>query len=205
MSTRLFVVRHGQTQFNVEGRIQGWKNSPLTAAGQAQALIVKDWLTRQNVHIQAAYSSDLGRALETAKLITEEAIPIHAVQSLREISFGDLDGTLPSANDPEQWDDQAARIHGGETVTQAARRSMQGLGQIARTNTGKDVLVITHGFILNVLLELCPKLPSVHLDRLHNLENGTIVELIYTAGKLWSATVATPVSDWISHNLPSEN
>lgn len=204
MSTRLFVIRHGQTQFNMEGRIQGWKDSPLTKAGQAQAMIVRQWISEHKLHPAAAYSSDLGRAVETARIITAKSIPLHPVTGLREISFGTLDGSLPSPDDPCQWDEAAARKYGGETMEQAIHRSLAALKQIALENTGKDVLVITHGFILNSLLELCPRLPSVNLDHFKGIENGAVIELIFTAGKLWIAGVFTPVSDWIEKNMPQK-
>lgn len=89
-------------------------------------------------------------------------------------------------------------------MEQAIHRSLAALKQIALENTGKDVLVITHGFILNSLLELCPRLPSVNLDHFKGIENGAVIELIFTAGKLWIAGVFTPVSDWIEKNMPQK-
>lgn len=72
MKKRLYLVRHGQTMFNRQHRIQGWCDSPLTETGKSQALAVKDWFTEKGIRFDAAYSSTSERCCDTLELITDQ-------------------------------------------------------------------------------------------------------------------------------------
>ena len=92
----LYIVRHGQTIYNQTGRVQGWKDSPLTEEGHKVAIYCGRGL--QHISFDGAYSSDLKRASDTAKIILNENLhKVPALQernNLREISFGHFDGGL---------------------------------------------------------------------------------------------------------------
>ena len=92
----LYMVRHGQTIYNQTGRVQGWKDSPLTDAGRAVAINCGRGL--QDIGFDAVYASDLKRAADTARIILDENLhdrpTIQERKTLREISFGHFDGGL---------------------------------------------------------------------------------------------------------------
>ena len=88
---KIYMVRHGETQWNTEGRIQGQTNIPLSEVGKNQARLAADRLA--TVTFDAVYSSDLDRTLETAKIITESTnLKIITNPSLRERFFGIFEG-----------------------------------------------------------------------------------------------------------------
>jgi probable phosphoglycerate mutase len=148
----LLLVRHGETVWNDEGRVQGQKNSPLTDRGRRQNELAAERLARTKV--DALYASDLGRARETAETIASRlGIDIKQGSALRERNFGVLEG---------QTSDEAARTQGawflswqadrlqhappaGESQPDMAQRVMQVLRAIAKAHPGQTVAVATHG------------------------------------------------------------
>ena len=80
----LYLVRHGQTELNVQNILQGWHDSPLTARGREQALATRAAFEARGISFDHAYSSPLGRARHTAGLIVGEDLPIKPVDDLRE-------------------------------------------------------------------------------------------------------------------------
>lgn len=103
----LYLTRHGKTMFNTAHRMQGWSDTPLTGAGVEVATQLGKGL--QDVHFSAAYSSDAGRARETAKLVLAaagQATPIIEESSLRETCFGSFEGTLESVT----WEPVAKKL-----------------------------------------------------------------------------------------------
>ena len=88
----LYLVRHGQTELNVQSILQGWHDSPLTARGREQALTARTAFAARGVAFDHVYSSPLGRARHTAELIVGEGRSIELVDDLREWHFGSLEG-----------------------------------------------------------------------------------------------------------------
>ncbi|NHM33892.1 histidine phosphatase family protein [Neobacillus terrae] len=87
----LYITRHGETVWNTQKRIQGWKDSALTETGKQNALSLGERLT--HIPFEAVYSSPSGRTKETARLICgERKIPIFYDENLREINLGDWEG-----------------------------------------------------------------------------------------------------------------
>ena len=80
----LYLVRHGQTELNVQNILQGWHDSPLTARGREQALATRAAFEARGISFDHAYSSPLGRARHTAELIIGEDLPIEPLDDLRE-------------------------------------------------------------------------------------------------------------------------
>jgi broad specificity phosphatase PhoE len=104
----LYVTRHGKTMFNNVHRVQGWSDTPLTKPG----VEVAEQLGRglKNVKFISAYSSDLGRARQTARIVLESkgdtTININEMEGLRETCFGDFEGDL----DPNMWNPAAKHL-----------------------------------------------------------------------------------------------
>lgn len=163
--TELYLIRHGQTVFNVEERVQGNANSPLTAAGQADAKALGRGLMKAGVAFDAAYSSDLGRAQDTAQLALDAAdqyLPLHTDSGLREENYGRFEGhpqqrraealaTLLPQEDITKLVPIANAVHqldpAGEDAKTVQIRFDKALHQIAETNSGK-VMVVAHGTVI---------------------------------------------------------
>lgn len=90
MGKKLYLVRHGETQFNVEHRVQGWCDSPLTARGREQARTVGGYFEERGIAFDHAYCSTSERASDTLELMT--SMPYTRLRGLKEMNFGKLEG-----------------------------------------------------------------------------------------------------------------
>lgn len=152
---KLIVVRHGETEWNVQGREMGQLDSPLTARGiqQAKALAVR--LRPVGMHL--LYSSDLGRALHTAALIAASCgVEFISDVALRERHMGILQGLTPAemaSQHPEVYAEYRRSPHTyeipeGESGQQRLERSVKVLTEIALRHPAQTVAVVTHGGFL---------------------------------------------------------
>ena len=158
-STRILLVRHGETDWNATGRIQGHSDTPLNEAGRSQARRAARRLAREP--IRALYSSDLARAFETATIIGAP-LGLTAMSSpqLRERQYGaweGLTGAEIQARYPEQFAMWRARSTDfappqGETRSELLTRALAELQTIARRHLAQMVVVVTHGGLCNVLI-----------------------------------------------------
>jgi broad specificity phosphatase PhoE len=158
--TELWLIRHGQTDWNVEGRYQGQADMPLNATGLAQAEAFAASLDGQK--FSALYSSDLMRAYQTAQIIVAQVgLAIKTDQRLREINQGEWQGrTLVEIravyNESKQAqrsviDPATARAPGGESVLEVSQRMALAADDIARAEPNGPVLVVSHGLALATL------------------------------------------------------
>lgn len=156
--TLLTLVRHGQTDWNLEKRIQGSTDIPLNDTGRSDAL----WAAGQlggSVH-HAIYSSPLRRARETAEIIAAELglDQPTLVSDLREREFGAGEGMLV-ADYIETYGDWLAEVPGAETLHGVAERALAALDGIARdarlrsAPTAESVIVVAHGGVIRALID----------------------------------------------------
>ena len=166
MTTRFIVVRHGETQWNVEHRIHGNGDSPLTARGLAQADAIGERLARES--FDALVASDLGRALQTAERIARRTG--HRVipdPRLRERHFGegegltyaDIDRLHPGAFSRTQEMDPDYRVPGGETRREFHHRIMQAFEALAAEHDGRRIAVVAHGGVLAAIYRVIHDIP----------------------------------------------
>ena len=166
MTTRFIVVRHGETQWNVQQRIQGHGDSPLTARGEAQADAIAARLARER--FDALIASDLGRAMQTAQRIA--ARTGHAVipdARLRERNFGigegltyaEIDERFPGAFSRTQEMDPDYLVPGGETRRHFHHRVMQAFEALALEHYGKRIAVVAHGGVLAAIYRVVHDIP----------------------------------------------
>ena len=158
--TQLCLVRHGQTDWNLEGRYQGQSDVPLNENGLAQARSLIERLNGRT--FAAVYSSDLKRARQTAKPIANKlGLPVQIEPRLREINQGEWEGVLVEdikARYAEIWsqrtvDPASVRPPGGETVSEVAERVYAALDGIARLFPTERVLIVSHG--LSIATAIC--------------------------------------------------
>jgi probable phosphoglycerate mutase len=154
--TRLCLVRHGETAWNAEHRVQGQLDVPLNAIGRLQALAAAKVLSREKFDV--IYSSDLSRARQTAAP-TANALSLEVLQDrdLRERHYGIFE-RLTYAEVKEKFPEDYARFHArepdydfrtGESLKNFSARSVAVIAKIADANMGRNVLVFTHGGVLD--------------------------------------------------------
>ena len=154
--TRLIAVRHGETAWNREARIQGHTDIPLNDTGLWQAERVGAAVGQEA--IEAIYSSDLQRAHLTAQAIGRAAgVAVRLEERLRERHFGELEG-LTHEEIHSRWPDQARRWKqrdpaygpvGGETLTEFHDRCVGTLVRLAQRHLGQTIVVVAHGGVLD--------------------------------------------------------
>jgi len=157
--TTLYLIRHGETDWNRLGLYQGTTDVPLNAAGRAQARTLAESL--REVPLHAAYSSPLSRALETAEAVVEgRGIAVRVLPELREISYGLWQGRgiLPRGrcNAGLEWrwrfDPWSVRFPGGEGLPEVRERAAAVLLYLRAEHPGERVLISGHGHLNRVLL-----------------------------------------------------
>lgn len=154
--TQIIIVRHGQTEWNIKGIRQGYLDSPLTPRGLAQAKALGQRLAREN--FTALYSSDLGRAVQTAVEISN--VTGHGIITdarLRERHLGifqGLNGEEIAAKYPEERrlmrsEGPGYVIPGGESMVQQVERNIACLNELAARHEGEQIVVVTHGGVVS--------------------------------------------------------
>ncbi|MFT2098386.1 histidine phosphatase family protein [Marinomonas sp. 2405UD66-6] len=177
--TNLFLVRHGQTEWNKEHRLQGHKNSPLTQKGKEQALNTKHAL--QGYEIHKAYVSPLQRAQDTLELIIDQRdIDVVISNNLKEINLGPWEGkTKPETllSDPQQyhyfWQEQDKfNLAGAETYQQLQDRVVSELQAIFSKEKGKNILIVSHWIAIKAAVAYYKSTPLSDLSSLPDPKNG---------------------------------
>lgn len=157
--TDLYLIRHGQTKWNLENRIQGNLDSPLTELGLRQA----GWLSDayKSLPIDIIYTSTLDRAYNTAKIFRgDREIDIIRLDELKEINFGEWEGRKfmeIKEEDPEFFaafrdTPETFRPIGGETFLDAKDRVVCAVEDILAKNKGKKIAIVIHGAVLKLLM-----------------------------------------------------
>lgn len=159
MKTTLYITRHGETLWNLEGRMQGWKDSPLSEKGIEQAKLLYERL--KCIDFNKIYSSSCGRAFKTAEILKgTRDLKLIKEDDLREVNMGNWEGMLQSDIE-KKWPDQ---IHNfwkapnlyksetGEDFCKAQKRLVLKVEKIINDNLGKTVLIVTHAAALKLIL-----------------------------------------------------
>ena len=152
----LWLIRHGETDWNLEGRYQGQTDIPLNATGRAQAFAFAGEL--KGVVFDAIYASDLQRAAETARILANRLnMPLNLDARLREIRHGEWEGrlvaeVLKDQVDPRRTDPENFHAPGGETLRQVADRMMAAADDLDHIYSNGKVLVVAHGMSLATLI-----------------------------------------------------
>lgn len=160
MNTTIYLTRHGQTLWNLEKRLQGRGNSPLTEDGIERAKELRDRL--KNIHIDIIYSSPIERAFETAKIIKgDKDIEIITDNGFMEMSFGDYEGrrTDEIMKENPSWDislimkgSTKLSAPNGENLGEVRIRVANTMDKIIKRNIGKTILIVAHGITLKAIM-----------------------------------------------------
>jgi len=185
---RVLLARHGETVFNVEGRWQGQSDSPLTPRGLAQARLLAEALSSEP--IAAIYSSDLGRATQTAgEVARPHRLPVRLDTRLREIDVGLWTGRSRAeieafdASGLRTWATAPAsmRLPNGETIEEAQQRALEFFTECMPAHLDQTIIVITHGAIGQAILIHAMGRPPADLWLRERLDNCQISRLEWTA------------------------
>ncbi|MGD9202308.1 MAG: histidine phosphatase family protein [Chitinispirillia bacterium] len=178
--TLLYVVRHGETEWNLSGKQQGHMDSPLTNHGIQQAYALAKVLQGRN--IEFIYSSDLGRALKTAEIIGKSlSLSVKTEERLRERNLGTLQGlTMDEWQNqfPQEWKafisgDPDYCFPNGESARQRYERTVNCVESIVKQHKNRTVLIVTHGGVLSGLFYRTFNIPF-STPRNFSLFNATI-------------------------------
>jgi broad specificity phosphatase PhoE len=173
--TTILLARHGETDWNREGRWQGWADPPLNDTGRAQARELAEQL--RTTPFDAVYTSDLRRAAETAEIVAApHGVPVVSDPELREIDIGSWSGLTKS--------EIQERFHGervdGETRERHAARVLAAVERIARGHPGGRILIVTHGGTMRALRTHVTDEPH------HPVVNCGVLELHFRDDRLLS-------------------
>ncbi len=177
IATRICFVRHGETDWNVEKRIQGLADIPLNEKGRAQALAMA--FNAAHFSFRAIYSSDLVRAVDTARALAErEGQEIKLLPQLRERNYGIFQGITAAegeARHPEACRRYAARdphydFETGESMLDFAARVAEAVDWMVRHHAGQTIAAVTHGGVLDILFRKATGRP-LHTPRDFKIPN----------------------------------
>jgi broad specificity phosphatase PhoE len=193
--TRILLVRHGETDWNVKRVIQGWKGTSLNALGRRQARVAAKRLPKLGLDFDRVITSDLGRAQETAQILAAKLrLPVHKEPLLRERRFGAWEGKNIEqilagfglgpkvrkdpflAYDPPQ----------GESMVVFARRTQRFLDKVLRAYPGQTLLAVTHGGPARIAACLALGIPPKQYFRLGRPGNLSFTVLCHQGGIWWA-------------------
>ncbi|WP_184319424.1 histidine phosphatase family protein [Geobacillus subterraneus] len=200
MTTTLYLTRHGETKWNVEKRMQGWQDSPLTEKGRQDAKRLGKRL--EAVELTAIYASTSGRALETAELVCgARLVPLYQDEQLREMHLGDWEGKTHDEirqMDPVLFDHfwNAPHLYAprcGERFFDVQQRALAAVRRIIARHEGETVLVVTHGVVLKTLIAAFKGVPLNELWAPPYV-HGASVTVVEASGDVFHVIVEGDVS-----------
>ena len=185
-STRVLLVRHGETAWNAGQRLQGHTDIPLNDRGLEQAARLASALAGEP--LDAVYASDLLRARVTAQAVAAGAgLPVLTDTGLRERCFGVFEG-LTYAEIAQRWPEQSERwrrrdpafgAEGGETLRDFAARAVAAASRLAAAHPGQTILLVAHGGVLDALYRAAVRV-ALEAPRTWELGNATVNRLLHS-------------------------
>ncbi|MEO7400172.1 MAG: histidine phosphatase family protein [Polaromonas sp.] len=184
--TRIVAIRHGETTWNVDTRIQGHLDIPLNATGRQQAARMAQAL--RDEPIAAVYASDLARAWETAGYLGRaHGLEVTVEEGLRERRFGDFEGktfaeieaALPDQS--RRWRKREPEFapQGGESLLALSQRVVEATERLAARHRGELIALVGHGGVMDVLYRAATRL-EIQAPRTWALGNAAINRLLWT-------------------------
>jgi len=187
-ATRILAIRHGETAWNVDTRIQGHLDIPLNATGLQQARWLAQALAERDA-LHAIYASDLSRAHVTAQTIAEAAgLAVSTHPGLRERSFGDFQGRTFAEIEAElpehaqQWRKRSpewAPPGNGESLIALRERVLATVDELASRHVGEQIVLVAHGGVMDVLYRAATRL-DLQAPRTWLLPNTAVNRLLWT-------------------------
>jgi probable phosphoglycerate mutase len=187
-ATRILAIRHGETAWNVDTRIQGHLDIPLNEAGRWQAQrLARALATRDTIH--AIYTSDLLRAHDTARAIADATgAPLAAHPGLRERGFGvfegktyvEIEATWPEESERWRQRDPDWAPQGGESLTQVRARIERSLHELVVRHPDEQIVLVAHGGVMDQLYRIATG-QDLQAPRTWQLTNTAVNRLLWTS------------------------
>lgn len=204
MKTTVFLLRHGETQFNAEKRVQGQLQNPLNAKGKKQAKELHHFF--ETVPVDAVYSSPLKRAIQTAKTV----FPEHEIQTetgFREREYGVLEG-MKWENAEKRYPKELKQyeknrdltLEGAESTEHVQERAKKSIEKIITQHNGKKIAIVGHGFLNKALLAAVLGWSKEKMAKTHQF-NASINELVFE-NKKWRLVKTNSTEHLTSKKLP---
>ncbi len=198
---KLYIIRHGETDWNARHLFQGQVNTSLNEKGEAQAANARERVKELGLSFDAVYSSPIDRAARTVEIVT--GLPrthFHLDDRLKEMNFGPLDGTPFDKTSPltgHLFDKPSEYIapDGAETFEEMEARLQSFLDEMKEKKPGESILVGCHGCAMRILLVL---LHYLELDEIWNqgIGNCTIIEVTLGEDQEFHVTKMYETQDW---------
>lgn len=189
----LYLMRHGQTLFNVNKKIQGWCDSPLTTLGIYQAQVASEYFKENNISFDFAYSSTSERASDTLEIVTD--IPYVREKGLKEWNFGTMEGESENLNPPLPYGDYFKQ-YDGESEIEIRERVSNTLQEIMERKNHNVVLAVSHGAACAQFYAKWEKYAKIKRNG-QRLQNCCILKFeydnkIFTLIDLWNKVIIKP-------------
>lgn len=158
MLQKLYLMRHGETLFNTQKRVQGWSDSPLTENGMAQAEKVARWFEEAGIGFDNVYSSTQERATDTAKIASRQD-EIRQLKGIKEMNFGIFEaqpeGLLPKFRPSAISFEDLLVPYGGEDILEVGKRVKATILETLQSSQAPTSLMVSHGAAMwGLILEL---------------------------------------------------
>ena len=185
-ATRILAIRHGETLWNVDSRIQGHLNIGLNDTGRWQA--ERLGMALKDEPIAAIYASDLSRAHDTALAVSRHTgVPVQPEPGLRERSFGEFEGRtfaeieteLPEQAKRWRQRDPTFTPGGGESLLMLETRSLSVIARLAAQHPGEQIALFAHGGVMDILYRAATRL-DLQAARTWTLGNTAINRLLWS-------------------------
>ena len=202
-TTRVYLVRHGTTEWNQQLRYQGQTDNPLDEAGEKQGACLENYF--RDIHVDLGVTSPLQRAVKTLEYSLasqDHEVPVLVEPGVMEIDFGVIDGWTQEeikAGDPEFYrmyvlneDRGHAQAPGGESMIQVYDRVTEAVMRIVREHRGENIVIASHGTAIQTFLNYASGIPAEKMDRflLYNvsvscaeIDENDSVRLLYYGDK----------------------
>jgi broad specificity phosphatase PhoE len=184
----LYLIRHAETEFNREGRVQGFTDSPLSDLGREQTRRLRDRIG--GIKIGAAACSPSMRAADTARVALAGAVPFQTYEGLREMNLGVWEGKIASdirkqyPREIKLWFDRPShlRLEGGETIRSFRRRVTGTMDVIRESAPEKTIAIFTHGGVIRIYLT---SLLGMKLDDVwrFKIQNCSLTRVMFPGNK----------------------
>lgn len=174
----IYLLRHGQTLFNVQHKIQGWCDAPLTELGKKQAGVAKAWFEKEGITFDQAFSSTSERCSDTLEIITSQ--PYIRMKGLKEMNFGKYEGEGEYLNPPFPYNDWFKVHAGGESQEEVGIRMNQAMKDIVENYEFENALVVSHGAACANFIKSHEDTNIKHYQK--GIKNCTIFKIEYENG-----------------------
>jgi broad specificity phosphatase PhoE len=182
----VYLIRHAETEYNREGRVQGYTESPLSNLGREQAGRLRNRLS--DVRIGMAAASPSGRAVDTARIALDGSVSIETYEGLREMNLGVWEGRVAAdlkkayPEEVKLWFERPTqlRLEGGETIRRFRRRVTTTMNRLRESGGDTTIVVVTHGGVIRIYLT---SLLGMKLDDIwrFKIQNCSLTRVLFPA------------------------